>query len=133
MSVHNALQTALYGVLDTALTESVYSQANVPDNTDDRYVVIGNTTAIEWDTDGSTGFECTATIHAWDTSSDNRSFVPINTVMGNIYDTLHRADYAVVGYNMIGTDVESMEPMMDPDGVTKHGVVTVRIILRSTA
>lgn len=128
MSIESALQAAIYSALDTALTEAVYSNGAVPDNTASLYVVIGDDTHIEWDTDGTTGFESTITIHTWDNASATRGLLAIKTLMGSIYTALHRATLTVAGYDAISCDFEFSETYIESDNVTRHGVQRFRII-----
>ena len=127
MSAEQAIDAAIFTALDAALTEPVYGAGNVPDNIEDRYVVIGNGTMIEWDTDNDTGFEATITIHTWDTIPTSRGFYYLKLLMGEVYITLHRANLSVTGYNVLGLDYESSEAMLDPDGLTTHGVQQFRL------
>ena len=130
MSYPWLLQIGLFTKLDADLTAPVYSDGAVPDNTDDLYVVIGNDTHIEWDTDGQTGFESTVTVHVWDTD-DSGLYGPCKQMQGDIYDSLHRsASLSVTGYDVVGVDQELMETFIDADGLTRHGIQRFRIIAR---
>ena len=131
MSAEAAIQTAIYNALNSGQVAPVYSQGNVPDNATDRYIIIGNDTMVEWDTDGRTGFEGTITIHTWDTTSENRSYLPLKNIMGDIYNLLHRAEIAITGYQNIGMDFEFSETFLDPDGLTRHGVQRFRVFMRA--
>lgn len=127
MSIEAELQSTIYSALDTALSVSVYSNGAVPDNTAASYVVIGDDTHIEWDTDGTTGFESTITIHSWDNASTSRGLDAVKVLMGNIYDTLHRQTLSVTGYVFTGCDFEFSETFIENDGLTRHGVQRFRI------
>lgn len=131
MSAEGELQTAIYSALNSGQVAPVYSQGNVPDNASDRYIIIGNDTMIEWDTDGRTGFEGTIVIHTWDTTSSNRSFLPLKEIMGDVYNLLHRAELSFISYNSIGLDFEFSETFLDPDGLTRHGVQRFRVYMRA--
>jgi hypothetical protein len=127
MSAEWAIQTAVFNKLNTALSVSVYSNGNVPDNTEARYVVIGDDTHIEWDTDGTTGFESTITVHSWDNDSVSRGMKAIKELMGAIYTALHRQSLTITGYQFTGCDFEFSETFIEADGVTRHGVQRFRI------
>lgn len=159
MSAEGELQTAIYSALVNTSTASmeldfvaqtyniqpasianaaddlqditVYAQGDVDDNARGLYVVLGNDTMIEWDTDCETGFEGTVTIHAWDTTANNRSFIPVKDVMGDVYAILHRAELSITGYNTVGMDFEFSETLLDPDGLTRHGVQRFRVLMRA--
>ncbi len=131
MSAEGELQTAIYNALNSGQIAPVHAQGDVPDNASDKYIVIGNDTMIEWDTDCETGFEGTVTIHAWDTTADNRSFLPVKDIMGDVYAILHRAELSITGYNTVGMDFEFSETFLDPDGLTRHGVQRFRVLMRA--
>lgn len=131
MSAEGELQKAIYAALNSGQVAPVYSQGDVPDNASDRYIVIGNDTMVEWDTDCETGFEGTITIHSWDTTADNRSFLPVKDIMGDVYAILHRAEISITGYNTVGLDFEFSETFLDPDGLTRHGVQRFRVLMRA--
>ena len=125
MSAELELQKAIYGVLDTALTMPVYD--NVPENAVAPYIVIGDDTFIEYDTDSLRGFEATITVHSWSTY---RGRAEVKTIMGLIYEALHRAEFTIAGYNLIGCDCEFSESFLESDGLTRHGVQRFRILIR---
>ena len=128
MSIELELQKSMYTVLSAALTEDVYSNGAVPDNTDSKYVVIGDDTHIEWSTDGDVGKESTITIHTWDNDSLTRGLVAIKTLMGNIESALNRAEFSISGHVLTGCDSEFSETFVEADGVTRHGVQRFRIL-----
>lgn len=125
MSAELEVQKAVYATLDTALNIPVYD--DVPDNALAPYVVIGDDTFIEFDSDGSSGFEATVTVHSWSTY---RGRAQVKTIMGDIYNALHRAEFNVQGYNLVGCDCEFSETFLESDGVTRHGVQRFRILIR---
>lgn len=116
------LQTAMFDAL-VAHGLTVYS--NLPDNVTAPYVVIGDFTKNEWDTDGATGFNVTVTVHTW---SVQRSMGEINAMMQTVYNALNRADLAVSG--MINLDFESDDLIRDPDGLHLHGIQRFRAHIR---
>ncbi len=116
------LQVAVFQALDTALSVPVYDA--VPDNEPYPYVVIGNATQNEWDTDADIGYEITLQVHAW---SDYRGMDELKTLQAAIHGALHRAELSVTGYNVITAEVEQSQSMLDGDGVTRHGVQQLRI------
>jgi hypothetical protein len=90
------------------------------------YVVIGDDTLIDFDTDGKTGFEVTVTIHSW---SDYRGRAQVKGLLGEIYLLLHRKDYVIIGYTLVGSDCEFEETILESDGVTRHGIQRFRLFL----
>ena len=121
------LQKAVFNKLSSDLSNPVYSNGAVPDNVFGLYVVIGNDTHIEWDTDDEIGWESTVTIHAWDNDNSTRGFAAVKGLMGDIYSSLHRAELDVQGYNFIGCSFEFSDTFIDADGLTRHGVMRFRI------
>lgn len=130
MSIEVALQVAIHAKLTNDLTADVFHEGDVPDNYSGVYVVVGNDTHIEWDTDGETGFESTVTIHTWDTSGATRGYGTIKPVMGECYQSLHRATIGITGFHLVGIDREMADTFIDADGLTPHGVERYRVITR---
>jgi hypothetical protein len=121
---HVELQKAIYSKLSTSLVIPVYD--HVPQGSEYPYIVIGEDTAIEWDTDDSVGSESTLTLHVW---TRNRGRKECKEIMDSIYDVLHRCELAVTGYNVVNCAWELAETFVDPDGKTRHGVTRYRIIM----
>src|SRR5690554_4378261 len=69
---------------------------HVPQTAQFPYVVIGDDTAIDFDTDDTTGAESTITIHVW---SQKRGRKEAKQIQGDIYDALHRYELSVSGAN----------------------------------
>jgi hypothetical protein len=90
------------------------------------YVTIGDDTAIDWDTDNSQGKEATLTIHSW---SRYRGRKEVKQIQGAIYDSLHLSNLIITGYHSVLIVSEYSETLMDPDGLTRHGVQRFRLIV----
>jgi len=118
------IQKAIFLKLNNGLSIPVLD--GVPDNQPKPYVVIGDDTLIEWDTDGQTGFDTTITLHVW---SDYQGKAEVKTIQGQIYDLLHRAELSVIGYNLINCTFEFADSFLDPNGITRHGVQRFRLNL----
>lgn len=103
---------------------------HVPQETAFPYVVIGDDTSIPWDTDDSLGSETTCTIHVW---SRHRGRKEVKEIMRTIYEALHRAEIAIIGGQLVECMAEFQESFMDPDGLTRHGVIRFRLIVDSAA
>lgn len=130
MSAELALQEAIYTRLTDVLDVPVYDHVPQPvdsgDNSKFPYVAIGDDTTIQWDTDSSDGFELTITIHSW---SRARGRLEVKTLMGQVWDALHRYALPVVGYRTIFVYGEFSETFVEPDGITRHGVQRFRVLL----
>jgi hypothetical protein len=131
--IESAIRTAAYNAIAGAVSQTVYANgASVPDNLEAAYVVIGALTAIPFDSDGATGFECTLTVHAWDTRSNSRSFATVYDISGQCYNALHRQERTVTvsGYHVVGIDRETSEDFIDADGLSRRVLQRYRILVR---
>lgn len=100
-------------------------QADAPESDADfPYVVIGDFTAAEYDTDDVSGQEHTVTLHIW---SRYRGQKEVKQIMGAIHDALHKATLTVENNHTVFCYFEFSESLPDPDPRTQHGVVRFRI------
>jgi hypothetical protein len=121
------IQKAVYTTLKGALSVPVYD--HVPQKTAYPYVVVGDDTAIPWDTDDSLGTEATVTVHAW---SQYRGAAEAKQLLGQIYAALHRADIAVQNAHTIESIAEFQQTIVESDGLTRHGIIRFRITVDET-
>ena len=144
MSAESEIQKAIYGELITASALAALLAKNVNDSTLPAiydavpqskdsgsdipfpYVVIGDDTMLDWDTDTSVGKEATITIHSW---SSYRGRIQVKDIQGAIYDALHLSQIIVDGYDTVLCLSEYSESILDPDGLTRHGVQRFRLII----
>ena len=135
MNAELEVQKAIFDKLSTdtalsALVAGVYDAVPQPaDSGSDLqfpYVTIGEDTALDWDTDTSVGKGATLTIHSW---SRYRGRTEVKQIQGAIYEALHLSNLSVFGYTTVLCLSEFSESMLDPDGLTRHGVQRFRIIL----
>lgn len=118
------LQKAIYSALNAAHgAGKVYD--HVPQQKPALYVVIGEGTTTDFDTDDSIGDEDTVTIHTWSTY---RGMKELKQAMALNKTTLHDQPLTIVGRTYILGLLEFSESMVDPDGVTRHGVQRFRFI-----
>lgn len=89
------------------------------------YVVLGAETQAEFDTDDQVGRETTMTIHTW---SRARGLKETKEIMDAIKSVLHDATLSISGETFVLCLQEFAEAMVDPDGMTRHGVQRFRII-----
>lgn len=115
------IQAAIFAKLQTVGT--VYD--HVPQESAFPYIVIGDDTSTPWDTDDSTGSESTCTIHVW---SRQRGRKEVKTIMQAIYDAMHRQELTITGGALVECAAEFQESFLDPDGITRHGVIRFRLI-----
>lgn len=128
MSAELALQTAVYQALNGNISVPVFDF--VQQEYAGQYVVIGDDTTAELDTDLTTGFDCTLTLHVWDTDDTTAGRAACKSVMGEVRETLDRASLNVSGYTSTGVQFEFSQTMLDPDNTTIHGVLRMRVTLR---
>lgn len=144
-ALHNALVAKLRetgSALDALLARHPYSSesptppavleymppANASESTERfPYVIVGDSTAIEFDTDDVNGQEHTVVLHIWDRYPGRKR---VRQVMDAIYDLLHTAELSVAGQNTIFCHFEFSESVPDPDVETQHGVMRFRIVTR---
>lgn len=144
MSAELAIQQAIYAKLRTAaaivalladdLLEAspsapgVYDHVpQVPDSENAAYfpyVVIGDDTAAEFDTDDVNGQETTVTLHVWDR---RRGRARAKQVIGAIYSVLHNQPLEVSGQHVVFCFWEFSGSIPDPDLLTQHEVTRFRI------
>lgn len=130
MSFETILQQAVYSEMAgnaplVAAVTGIYD--NVPQTTAYPYVVIGEDTVTNWDTDTELGTNCTCVIHTW---SRSRGKKETKEIQGLIYAALHRASLTASGYNMIDIQFESSDSFLDVDGLTRHGITNYRVLIQ---
>lgn len=119
------IQKAVYARLISTYDLNVPVYDHVPQDAAFPYIVIGDSTAIQWDTDDSLGTESTITIHVW---SRFRGREEVKEIQGQIYDALHRHELDIDGCHTVTCEWEHADSFVDPDGITRHGVSRFRIL-----
>lgn len=120
-----AARLSAFAGITAIVGTGVYDGA-APQNAAFPYVVVGDTTAIPFDTHSTTGGEHTVTIHGW---SRYRGSKEIKQIQDQIYSSLNRYALSVTGAQTVDCEVEYAESFMDSDGITRHGVSRARVIL----
>jgi hypothetical protein len=92
------------------------------------YVVIGEDSAAEWDTDTEIGAESTLTIHSW---SRQRGRLETKEIQQAIYEVLHQAELNVQDAIFYFIFWQFSDSFLEPDGETRHGVMRFRIVYDS--
>ncbi len=102
---------------------------DVPQGAAFPYVVIGDDTSIAFDDDCGVGLESTTTIHVWSIHSGRAE---VKSIMQLIYNRLHRQNLTGLtdGY-VVTMNAEYQDTFLDPDGITRHGVIRFRLLTRS--
>ena len=124
------LQRAIYSKLDADLSVPVYDHvpqdADPSDNSAFPYVTIGEDDFNAWDTDDSVGYDVQLTIHVW---SRLRGRTQTKQIQQAIYNSLNRSVLTVTNYDFISIDFTFADSAMEPDGITRHGVIRFRCLL----
>lgn len=129
MNFEEALQAAVFDRLDGYPgIDRVYD--DVPKNANFPYVVIGEDTHVPFDTDDSTGCEATITIHVW---SRYRGKKEAKQIQGLIYEALNREPLILEDHSLVTIEFEYSDVLLDPDGITRHGVQRFRAIVERSA
>ncbi len=98
---------------------------HVPQDSPFPYVVVGDATARDFDTKTEDGLELTFTVHTW---SRYRGLSETKQVMAAVLDALDGQGLTVTGHRLTLLRFEFSATLMDPDGVTRHGVQRFRAI-----
>lgn len=125
MSFEAALQQAVYDQLSSYPSmPPVYD--DVPGDAAFPYVVVGEDTHIPFDTDDSLGSESTLTLHVWSRYCGKKE---CKEIMALIYDALTRQALVLEAHYLITIEFEYSEVLLDPDGITRHGVQRFRALV----
>ena len=89
------------------------------------YVVMGDDTAVEFDTDDVNGQETTTTLHIW---SRYRGKKEVKQITDAIYNALHDATLTIAGQRAIYCFWEFSESVPESDVLVQHGVIRFRIV-----
>lgn len=118
------LQEALYTRLTSAVSPVVVYD-DVPDGAAFPYVTLGESTETDISPKGAGFYEATHTLHVW---SRYKGFKQCNEIIDSIAAAFETPlDMAADGYTDCYTRVEYRQVMRDPDGITRHGVVRIRV------
>jgi hypothetical protein len=98
---------------------------HVPDGADFPYIEIGDEQIVD---DGNTcddGWEVFADVHVW---SRSVGYPETKTLIASIVPRLVGIT-SIAGYTLIAVEVENTRVFRDPDGLTSHGVISVRFVI----
>ena len=129
-----ALQSAIYTRLSSDSTITTTYGATVVDEVllgdDYPFITLGEETTIDYGTKDVDGGETTINIHIW---SRYKGAKETKNIMDRIHDLLHDYSLTVTGFNLINLRFEFSDIMIDPDGVTRHGVMRFRAVILGTS
>lgn len=89
------------------------------------HAVLGDDTAIEFDTDDVNGQEHTATLHVWDLYRGRKR---VKQILDAIYDCLHEATLSVAGHHTVYCLWEYSGSVPEPHVLKQHAVTRFRIV-----
>lgn len=127
--IGDQLQTAIYAALTAApaLCEGKVFDT-VPKDTVAPYIHIGNAQVLD---DGDTcadGWEVITDIHLWSEPATGSKLEAMQIGAAVVPRLLTLG--AVSDFAIVVSSVENVRYLDDPDGVTKHGVITMRHVLQ---
>ncbi len=129
----DALQRALYlkltGDIDiAAAVVGVYADVQQPaqpeDDTGFPYITIGRDNFTPWDTKTDFGAEALCQIDVW---SRSNNLVEVKEIGELIWFALHHRSLTIENSNHVMTVQQGANYVSDPDGHTKHGILSFRI------
>lgn len=127
------LQQALYAALATPLltgiTQVVDHKLIDPPDSVYPYLEIGDGQIIPDDTDIANGAEHYFDLHTWSRALGKRE---LKQIRGRIFDRLHNTSLTVAGLASCNVFVIDGRTLDDPDGLTRHGIVTVKLLCRES-
>lgn len=119
------IQRALYQALKSANVAGGNVYDEPPRRARPPYVNFGAIQSLELDTTGGPGGELFVTLDAW---SDHKGWRELHEIEADIRAALHTRSFTVPGLSSCTAWVTDARHMRDPDGETRHGIITVRII-----
>ena len=128
------LQQAVYGALtgDAAVQALLGNPArvfdHVPQDSAFPYVVVGEATSGPFDTKTEDGLDQTLTIHSW---SRYRGLKETKEIMAAVTGALDQQALAVSGHDLVLLRFTFGTTVLDPDGLTRHGVQRFRAVTQA--
>jgi len=125
------LQSIIYSTLngDSTLDGIVGNNKifdNVPQDTSYPYVIISNETATNTGTKSLDGNEYSIDLEVY---SQYRGKKEIKEIMERIYNLFHDQNFTVSGADMVVSQVRNVITLVESDGITRHGVISLSVIV----
>lgn len=122
-----AADSALTAIVSTRIYDLPPANAVAP------YITTDGTYYTDWSTDSFDGQEVSIDVHAWDQPA---SMAPttrrVRDMMARIRAVLHRTSLSLSTSNLVLLTADNARgPILDPDGSTVHGIVTVRALIQN--
>jgi hypothetical protein len=129
--IGSALQKAIYAALagnSPAIAGGrVYDR--VPAGATFPYITIGNDQVLDDGDSCGDGWEVFADVHLWSRPASG-SKAEVKDLAAQVEGAINTMSLAVAGFNVLISSFESLRFERDPDGVTEHGILTMRYILQ---
>lgn len=119
-----AVQTAVYDALIAASVAGGRVHDDVPQDVAFPYVAIDASQVIADDVTCADGSDEFVDLHIW---SRYRGWKEVKEIADAIHGALHAVSLTAAGRTTTHAFVQSFRTLRDPDGVTRHGVITLRI------
>lgn len=126
-----AIQVALVAALralDTEVADRVYD--TVPDDAGFPYTSLGDGQVIPVDEDCGDPSETYLDIHVW---TRDVGYPQTKRIAGAYRDRLHHGDLTIIGHTVDLIEVRSVNYVRDPDGITRHGILSLLVRTTPTA
>jgi hypothetical protein len=125
------VQTAVYAVIVAAsipgIAKIVDAPITKPEVSDYPFIEIGAAQSIQDDADCFNGSEEYIDVHVW---SRYRGQKEVKKIMGEVHKALHNTSLVVPALASAFAFVEGSRVFSDPDGLTRHGVLNIRVYCR---
>ena len=128
--IGDALQKAIYAALTASPAVAggaVYDR--VPKTAGFPRVTIGDEQVLDDGDSCSDAWEVYSTLHVWSRPNEG-SKIEVKNLAAEVAARVATEDLAVAGFTVVVAAIEEMRFLRDPDGITEHGVVTVRYELQ---
>jgi hypothetical protein len=126
-----AIQVALVAALravDTEVENRVFD--TVPDDADFPYASLGDGQVIPVDEDCGDPSETYVDVNVW---TRDVGFPQTKRIAGAYRERLHHGELTIVGHVVDLMEVQTVNYVRDPDGITRHGILSVLIRTTPTA
>ncbi len=121
------VQKAIYQAIlaSSVVGARVYDEVPESGDTEFPYVVIGERDGTPDDVTCQDGVDAFLTLHIW---SRARGWKEVNDITDGLRPFLHAVEFQVEGRSSVHCWFELERSFRDPNGVDRHGVITLRIL-----
>lgn len=90
------------------------------------YITIGDISANEDSTDDANGADVESEVHVWSRYSGTKE---LHEIVGLVHAAMTRKAATAPGINILDVEFVDSDFFFDPDGMTRQGIVTFRILM----